>query len=176
MALPFDQKSKLSLFSIVNGYLLKPQIQQINLLLYPLLNDQKELCLIPENTPIRFIYRGKEYRSLEDIESTAWAKAHPLHKSLHSRMPAFLALFEPYELASARIKSIIVNACAFANTVADLKQLIPAEALTQVSFASELLTKPQTLLPEEIEAFKTKHSQYLFAIHEALFKHVLLDF
>jgi multidrug efflux pump subunit AcrB len=29
---------------------------------------------------------------------------------------------------------------------------------------------------EEIEAFKNKHSQYLFAIHEALFKQVLLDF
>lgn len=176
MPLPLDQRSKLNLFSIVNNHLLKPQIQQINLLLYPILNEQKDLCLIPENTPVRFIYRGKEYRSLEDIESTAWAKAHPLHKTLHSRMPAFLALFEPYELSSARIKSIIVNACAYANTVADLKQLIPAEALAQVSFNSDLITKPQTLTQEEIEAFKDKHSQYLFAIHEALFKQVLLDF
>jgi len=176
MALPLDQKNKLSLFSIVNNYLLKPQIQQINLLLYPILNEQKELCLIPENTPVRFIYRGKEYRSLEDIESTAWAKSYPLHKTLHNRMPPFLNLFEPYELSSARIKSIIVNACATANTVADLKQLVPQEALTNVSFTTELLTKPQTLTEEEIEAFKNKHSQYLFAIHEALFKQVLLDF
>ncbi len=175
MALPLDQQSKLRLFSLVNNYLLKPQIQQIKPLLDPILINQKELMLIPDNTPIRFNYRGKEYRALDDMESTAWAKVYPLHKSLHVRMPSFLALFEPYELSSARIKSIIVNACAFANTVTDLKELIPQEALTHVSFSTELLGKPQTLTQEEIDSFKAKHSQYLFAVHEALFRQVLLD-
>lgn len=166
----------MTLFTIVNNHLLKPQIDLIKPVLNNILVQQKELCFIPDNVPNRFSYRGKEYRQLDDLESTAWAKVFPLHKSLHGLMPEFLGLFEPYQLSSARIKSIIVNATAYANTYADLKALIPADALTQVSVTGDWVFKPRTLTEEEVEAFKTKHSQYLFAIHEALFKNVLLDF
>lgn len=176
MALPLTQNDKVTLFKLVNNHLLKPQIELINPLLKNILNQQKELTLIPDNVPNRFNYRGKEYRALDDLNSTAWAKVYPLHKSLHPLMPEFLAHYEPYELSSARIKSIIVNATAYANTYADLKELIPADALTQVQVTGDWVFKPKTLTDEEIEHFKTKHSQYLFAIHEALFKNVLLDF
>lgn len=177
MAIPLNQEDKTKLLGLVINYLLKPQIESINTVLQPILEQQKVLCLVPDNQPNRFTYRGKEYRDLTDTGSK-WCKAYPLHKSLHHSMPLFLSMYEPFELQSARIRSVVIAAFAYSSNINDFKQLIPKDALTNVSVAPDPnnpLNRPQTLTDEEIKAFKDKQSEYLFAIEQSLFTNMLME-
>lgn len=177
MPIPLNQEDKTKLLGLVINYLLKPQIESINSVLKPILDQQKELCLVPDNQPNRFTYRSKEYRDLTDTGSK-WCKAYPLHKSLHPMMPLFLSMYEPYELQAARIRSVVIAAFALSNNINDFKQLIPADALTNVSVASDAnnpINRPRSLTDEEVKLFKEKQSEYLFAIEQSLFTNMLME-
>lgn len=177
MPIPLNQEDKTKLLGLVINYLLKPQIESINSVLKPILDQQKQLCLVPDNQPNRFTYRGKEYRDLTDTGSK-WCKAYPLHKSLHHMMPLFLSMYEPYELQAARIRSVVIAAFALSNNINDFKQLIPADALTHVSVASDAnnpINRPRSLTDEEVKLFKEKQSEYLFAIEQSLFTNMLME-
>lgn len=152
-------------------YLIGETLLTLNNMFHNIAFQQKQLVLHASDL-CRFIYQNKEYRSPLDT-TQQFVKAYPLHKSLHKEMPNYLALYEPFELESARIRSVTLAAVQLAGSYADLCKLLPQECLSNINFISETRAQPPVLTDEEIDAFKKKYENYLNTIKVNLFSRVL---
>lgn len=152
-------------------YLIGETLDTLTKMYHSIAYKQKELVVHPTDI-CRFIYQNREYRSPRDTIQQ-FVKAYPLHKTLHKEMPAYLALLEPFELESARIRSVTLAAVQVSGSYNDLVQLLPKECLTNISFTAEEYARAGTLSQEEIDKFKEKHQAYLDAIKVNLFSRFL---
>lgn len=166
-----NNSDKTTICNAVIQYLIGETTATLNNMFHEIAYEQKQL-VIHTSEICRFTYQNKEYRSPMDT-TQQFVKAYPLHRSLHKKMPNYLALFEPFELEAARIRSVTLAAVQIAGSVSDLNKLIPKECLSGISFTSEASSLPSVLTDEEIDKFKEKHQAYLDAIKVNLFSKFL---
>lgn len=166
-----NNSEKLLVCNSVIEYLIGETLDTVNYMFNDIAYQQKQIVLHPTDI-CRFIYQNKEYRSPRDT-TQQYVKPFPLHRSLHNKMPNYLALFEPFELEAARIRSVTLAAVQTAGSYKDLIQLLPEQCVNGINWTTEAVSKPATLVQEDINKFKQKYQSYLDTIKVNLFSRFL---